>query len=817
MIRIEALGGLRILVDDQESVVLAKQRLKCGLLVFLAVERSVMRETLIATFWPDREPDRARHALSQTIYELRKLLGEDWLNVSGDRLTVADSVCCDAIEFVAAVESGALHTAMKTFGGTFLEGCYLAETPAFEQWIDRRQDRIHKLLRRALREASQLEDRPEWIELAIDVARHAVERDSTDDDAQHALLQLLVRAGRRSEALKQFEKYEAALAPDGLEPLEHTKQLIAVARETQEPADAPRVFPLPEPQRVFPGPEQTFDWPDEPVMVPLPFHRRVSRRGALIVAGLALAAVTASAWWWNGPARNKKASGPESATPRIAVLYFTDRSHDSSFTFFANALTEGLIYEFSRVQGLEVRSKEAVKYYRDRNLPQDSLVRGLNVDYVVHGEVTTDDNDQLRIGVQLENLATRAVKGGDPLRRPADSLQDLRDDVVEQVATLLRQEIGRDIEAKQRRQETRSQRAFELYLRAKQQYEEFVALLLSRGGLDGAEAKLNHVDSLLATAETLDRSWNAPIVLRGRFATMRAQVTMHRRGPGAKAEIRQSLDEAVANASRAIRREPDDAEAWETRGIARYRIWFTRATRDDNEFMALRDSCIADLRKATDLDSLRVEAQSALSEVYNQLGRFSEARVAAKRAYHLDRYYSGAQNTLFRLAIATFEDGLDDEALDWCKEGQRRFPQSHQFLDCRLRLLAWGSTTRPEDVDSAKALLSRVSNLHRGPSGQDPSTLFRFMAASIYARANRRQEALTLLAPDQSGRTPDKSSLWIEAAARARLNQRDSAVSLVQRFLAIDPAILLPILKSRALTPLLTDSRFMELSKKVAH
>jgi hypothetical protein len=40
MIRIESLGGLRIFVGEQESAALAKQRLKSGLLVFLAVEPS---------------------------------------------------------------------------------------------------------------------------------------------------------------------------------------------------------------------------------------------------------------------------------------------------------------------------------------------------------------------------------------------------------------------------------------------------------------------------------------------------------------------------------------------------------------------------------------------------------------------------------------------------------------------------------------------------------------------------------------------------------------------------------------------------------
>src|SRR5262245_38487079 len=123
MIRIEALGGLRIFVGDQEFGALAKQRLKCGLLVYLAVERSVMRESLIGVFWPDREPERARHALSQNLYELRKLLGEEWLQVSGDRLTVAPTVRCDAVDFQTAIEASELQIALQQYRGVFLQGC----------------------------------------------------------------------------------------------------------------------------------------------------------------------------------------------------------------------------------------------------------------------------------------------------------------------------------------------------------------------------------------------------------------------------------------------------------------------------------------------------------------------------------------------------------------------------------------------------------------------------------------------------------------------------------------------------------------------
>ena len=202
MIRVEALGGLRILVNGEESTPLAKQRLKSALLVYLAVERSCMREALIGTFWPEREPERARHVLSQTVYELRKQLGEEWLAIAGDRLTVSDRVSSDVVEFTEAVEKGTLENALRLYRGGFLDGTYLAESHDFEEWCDRRNQRLTKLLRRALKETCELPEVPSWIELAIEVARKSAERDATDDEIQHALLQLLVRAGRRTDALE---------------------------------------------------------------------------------------------------------------------------------------------------------------------------------------------------------------------------------------------------------------------------------------------------------------------------------------------------------------------------------------------------------------------------------------------------------------------------------------------------------------------------------------------------------------------------------------------------------------------------------------
>src|SRR5262245_17969134 len=394
MIRVEALGGLRILVNGEESVPLAKQRLKSALLVYLAVERSCMREALIGTFWPDREPERARHVLSQTVYELRKMLGEEWLTIAGARLTVSERVTTDVAEFGEAVEQGDLEKALRLYKGAFLQGCYLAETKDFEEWSDRRNQRKTKLLRRALKETCELPQVPAWNDVAIDVARKFAERDPTDDEVQHALIQLLVRAGRRTDALRQFEKYESALAEDELEPLEHTRQLIATIRDATESVEPVAVTPfMPPPPPAVPA---FTDAPPRNVASAVPRPRTAAERAAMrkrpgAIAGgaivIALGVVLPFLIGKPEPPRDAKASSDD--VPRIAVLPFKDHSPPGEDGgYLAAALTDGLSDGLGLFRGLEVRSRNAVEYYTRPDIPPDSLAKALKVNTLVGGSVT---------------------------------------------------------------------------------------------------------------------------------------------------------------------------------------------------------------------------------------------------------------------------------------------------------------------------------------------------------------------------------------------------------------------------------------------
>ena len=71
-IQIKTLGRLEIRSDGHELPGFLDQPVRTALLIHLAVEKETTRESVISLLWPDHDPERARHTLSQTLYRLRK-------------------------------------------------------------------------------------------------------------------------------------------------------------------------------------------------------------------------------------------------------------------------------------------------------------------------------------------------------------------------------------------------------------------------------------------------------------------------------------------------------------------------------------------------------------------------------------------------------------------------------------------------------------------------------------------------------------------------------------------------------------------------
>src|SRR5215216_2263106 len=132
-IQIVTFGGLRAVHDDNgELDWLLSQHSRSALLIYLAVERRVSRDSLTTVFWPESDAENARHALRQSLYQLRKAVGSEWIDSRAHELVVTDAVRTDAQAFTEAVDRGDRGSAVELYRGPFLDGIHLVDLQPWE-------------------------------------------------------------------------------------------------------------------------------------------------------------------------------------------------------------------------------------------------------------------------------------------------------------------------------------------------------------------------------------------------------------------------------------------------------------------------------------------------------------------------------------------------------------------------------------------------------------------------------------------------------------------------------------------------------------
>ena len=170
MVSLQLLGGASIRTDSGPVTGEAAQARRLALLALLAITPNgvVGREKLIGLLWPDIETERARHLLSEAVYQLRRALGAGALISESDALCLdSNRVTCDAAEFEALVESGEHEAALELYSGPFLDGFNVRNAPDFERWAESERRRLGDVAadaREAL--ATGAEERKDYIEAA---------------------------------------------------------------------------------------------------------------------------------------------------------------------------------------------------------------------------------------------------------------------------------------------------------------------------------------------------------------------------------------------------------------------------------------------------------------------------------------------------------------------------------------------------------------------------------------------------------------------------------------------------------------------------
>jgi TolB-like protein len=211
MLRFRTLGGAA--VEGQTGPIggAAAQRKSLALLALLALagDRGISRDKLLAYLWPETDPDRAGHRLTQALYALRRDLRLDALFLGSAELRLnAELMGSDVAEFVAARHAGQLERAVALYGGPFLDGFFLGGAPEFERWVDNERAGLARDYAEALETLAAEAVARGDLGHAAEWWRRLADHDPLSSRATVHLMSALAAAGRRADAIVRASAYQ---------------------------------------------------------------------------------------------------------------------------------------------------------------------------------------------------------------------------------------------------------------------------------------------------------------------------------------------------------------------------------------------------------------------------------------------------------------------------------------------------------------------------------------------------------------------------------------------------------------------------------
>ena len=258
-LRLQLLGEMQVTLDGAPLTGKVYGKL-LALLAFLALEdgRSHPREHLAELFWPTLAPDAARTNLRQSLYNLRRTLGDsttDFL-VSGResvRIGAPGLISLDVREFAALPTCPSppapdqckqclarLEHGAALWRGEFLAGLVIEEAPGFEEWRAGWRESLHRQMLALLERLRLCHERQGAFDRALLHAQHYAVIDPWDETGHREVMRLLALNGQRSAALAQYEACRAMLERElGMAPETATQLLFERIRDGLLVAERP--------------------------------------------------------------------------------------------------------------------------------------------------------------------------------------------------------------------------------------------------------------------------------------------------------------------------------------------------------------------------------------------------------------------------------------------------------------------------------------------------------------------------------------------------------------------------------------------------
>ena len=692
MLRLRTFGGLSIERSAEEgggsptsTATAARRRLAFLAVLAASGPRGMPRDKLLALFWPESDTDKARHALDQTLYSLKRDLGAESLVSGREELAINPAAMTSDVEdFKAALARGDRGAAVELYAGPFLDGVFISGAAGFERWAEEERTRLTRDVELALEAlAAEAANRGDHAG-AVQRWQRLATMEPRKTRVVLSLMSELAAAGDRAAALKHAEIYHTLVRDDlDAEPnpavaalAERLRREPAVVKSPRRTLDRVTATPVAELPKTEPPPAAVSESavavePSSARPEPVPPPRRATiewlrqrttraYRVAGVAAALVLLLALSLAWVLSGKRR------AASERPWILAADVENRTQDSIFDGAIDAaLAAGLqqsshvsIFPRSRVQQTLTRMRRAPAdpgaVRLDETLAREVAQRegvhtvlAASVDRIDSSYVLNARLVEAATGVTIAAESRRAARRAEVIDAVDDLVRRLRHDIGESADVIAKHDLPlpqattRSLEALRKYADGKAAWAAGQHTPARELYLEAVALdsdfALAHAALGfyyywnndrpNGDAHYDHALRLLDRLTDLER------------LQVRASAESWRGNREAAIELRKAL----------LAIYPNDPAAWGNIGY---------------DYMRLHrpNESIAAYRKQLERDSTDPSDYINLAISYLQLAKYDEAVRHYQRAFTLQPSLLKLENLNHEYGKALLFAGKPEEA-----------------------------------------------------------------------------------------------------------------------------------------------------------
>lgn len=420
--RLSLLGRFE-LTGSEGAVELPSKKL-AGLLAYLAytAPEPQSREKLATLLWGSHFEAQARQNLRQALFRLRRALGADALiSGAGEMVSVnPDLVASDVQRFKALIRDGnreALAEAVSLYNGWFLADVTATEE-AWTDWVNTERQRLEDLALESIVRLGEVELELGHAERSLELGERASKIDQLSERSHRLVISSLSALGRRSDALKRFDRITDLLKRElGVAPEAATISLAASIRRVDEHQG-----------------ERPIAHPRNPGLAEVGRVQREARLSPQFI-------------------------------PSIAVLPFRNASGSDAENYFGEGVTEEIITSLARSQTLCVIARHSTLQFRNHDRELGEIARALNVRYLLDGSVRRHSN-RLRINAQLIDGEDGRTLWAEHYDGDETDVFEFQDRIAASIAPIVEPQVYRAEVAKALRKPTESLAAYDCLLRA---------------------------------------------------------------------------------------------------------------------------------------------------------------------------------------------------------------------------------------------------------------------------------------------------------------------------------------------------------------